>query len=246
MKCGYFRPQAVIGNKAIIEAKQELLPIHMESDEMKIKGRSVSRIIFIAMSTAKIGVVFAAAPVDPSSANAPTAATNVVTVKVTPGLTGRLKAMESTFCGGFADDDMTLIVSEGSKTLEEHPFCSSYGKATANVVTDAHGVSYILLDFGVGRGTNAVTEYLDVFPVEKNMVEYAQMPLSEGAGPVSRWYYDYEVVSPPSGGIVVTFNLRIYRDGPIWITLPEKIRSICIGTTHQNGAVVFRSTDRVF
>ncbi|MGA9855169.1 MAG: hypothetical protein WBR29_07850 [Gammaproteobacteria bacterium] len=213
---------------------------------MKFKGRSVSWIIFVAMSTTQIGVVFAAAPVDLSSANASTAAAKVVTVKVIPGLTGKLQAVESTFCGGLADDDMTLIVYEGSKTLEEIPFCSSYGKATANVVADAHGVSYILLDFGVGRGTNAVTEYLDVFPAAKDMVEFAHTPLSEGAGPVLRWNYNYDVISPPSGGIVLTFNLRIEGDGPVWVALPEKTRSISIGTFLQNGPVVFRSTDRVF
>ncbi len=212
---------------------------------MKIEVGSARQIIFVVIGVIQVGAVFAAAPADQSPANTSTAATNVVTVKLIPGLTGRLKAVESTFCGNFSDDDMTLIISEGTKTLE-HPFCSSYGKATANVVTDAHGVSYILLDFGEGRGTNAVTEYLDVFPIGKDMVEYAQMPLSEGAGPVSRWNYDYDVIAPPAGGIVLTFNLRVVGDGPVWITLPEKIRSMSIGTTQQSGPVVFRSTDRVF
>ena len=89
-------------------------------------------------------ILIAATP--SASSSAPVVGADTVTAKVIPGLTGKLKAMESTFCGDFSDNVLTLILSKGGKTFEEHPFCSSYGTASANVVVDAHGVNYILLD----------------------------------------------------------------------------------------------------
>lgn len=171
---------------------------------------------------------------------------NIVTVTMIPGLTGRLREVGSAFCGDFPGDALTLIVAKAGKTIEEHPFCSSYGKASATIVMDAHGTNYILLDFGIGRGTNAVTEYLDVFKLRKDMIEFAQIPLSQGAGPVSRWNYDYEVLAPSSGGLTLVLTLEFEADGPTWVMLPERSRIIGIDTTSTSGPIIYRSVERIF
>src|SRR5262245_51615638 len=72
----------------------------------------------------------------------------------------------------FEGDRMTLIVSDGNKELSRLGVCSSYGSASAEVVIDARGKKFVLLRHGEGHGTNAVQEYLTIFGVAKDLVEY--------------------------------------------------------------------------
>lgn len=164
-----------------------------------------------------------------------------LTVKILPGLTGGLKQAEATYCGAFPSDEITLIVYESSKELYEEPFCSSYGKARTDLIMDAIGKHYILFDFGVGRGTNAPDEYLDIFPVQKDMIEYARIPLAQGAGPVSRWSYTYKILAPASGGLSIVLTRHLTVDGAISVKLPAKTRTVDINTTLHEGPVIFKS-----
>ena len=128
----------------------------------------------------------------------------------------------------FEDDGMTLIVSDAGKDVTKHYFCSSYGKALALLVTDSRGKSYVFLRYGEGRGTNAVEEYLIVFSLARELVEYVRTPLSAGAGPTSRWSYDYRVEKPASGGIRLVLTLRVEGDD-VLVAPKEKTRIIDVG-----------------
>jgi hypothetical protein len=128
----------------------------------------------------------------------------------------------------FEDDSMTLIVNEDGKELARHYFCSSYGKASARIIQDASGESFVLLTYGEGRGTNATTEYLAVYPVAKDLVEYARIPVSAGAGPLSRWHYDSRVEKPERGGIRLVLTLRVEGGDATWLP-SERTRVIEVG-----------------
>ena len=66
----------------------------------------------------------------------------------------------------------------------------------------------VLLRYGEGRGTNATQEYLQVFGVAKNLVEYVRTPVSAGAGALSRWYYYHRIETPKTGGIRLILTCR--------------------------------------
>lgn len=127
---------------------------------------------------------------------------------------GRLKG--TSLCQ-FEDDSMTLIVTDDGRELTRLYFCSSYGKAGARIVQDTRGESYVLLTYGEGRGTNAVMEYLAVFRLAKDLSEYVRIPVSAGAGPLSRWYYDIRVGIPERGGIRLVLTLRVEGEDAIWL-----------------------------
>jgi hypothetical protein len=129
----------------------------------------------------------------------------------------------------FEDDSKTLVVNDAGREVARLDFCSSYGHASADVVTDARGRSFVLLRYGEGRGTNAVQEYLAVFGLAKDLVEYARTPISAGAGPVSRWHYKYQVTKPPQGGIRLTLTLHVEgNDSAMWVPR-EKTRIVTVG-----------------
>lgn len=129
--------------------------------------------------------------------------------------------VESRECGGFSDDSLILKIKDNGKEII-HEFCSSYGKADAKITKDALGDNFLILKCGHGRGTNAVSEYLSVFRLDKNLIEYVRIPISEGAGPNSRWYYDYEIERPKEGGLIITLTLRIERTDAEWYPKEEK------------------------
>ncbi len=119
------------------------------------------------------------------------------------------------YCDGFPDDDLRLTIKRGKEVIED-TFCSSYGKADAFVVTDRKGGDFLLLRFGEGRGTNAVSEYLSVFRISKKLVEYARIPISSAAGFTSRWEYDYKIEKPYDGGLKIILDLDIIGADAEW------------------------------
>ena len=48
----------------------------------------------------------------------------------------------------FERDSMTLLVSDQGKEVAHDYFCSSYGRASARLVTDARGDGFVLLTSG--------------------------------------------------------------------------------------------------
>lgn len=128
---------------------------------------------------------------------------------------------EAKDCGGFSEDSLILTI----KTIKEEikkEFCSSYGKADAKIVKDAHGERYLVLKFSQGRGTNATADYLLVYRIDKNLIEYARIPISEAAGPKSRWYYDYKIEKPKQGGLIIALTLRIEGTDAEWFPRAKK------------------------
>jgi hypothetical protein len=66
-------------------------------------------------------------------------------------------------CDGETEDALTLTVSDHGKQLASEGFCSSYGRASAKLVTDKSGTTFILLEYSKGRGNGqAVSNYLDI------------------------------------------------------------------------------------
>jgi hypothetical protein len=126
------------------------------------------------------------------------------------------------------DDSMTLSVTDEDKELTTYSFCSSYGKATAKIVTDIRGRSYVFLEYAEGHGTNATEDYLAVYGLAEDFNEYFRTPISAGVWPDTRWWYDYEIERPNDGGLRIEFTLDFEGEG---VGLPnEKSRVISIDT----------------
>jgi hypothetical protein len=129
----------------------------------------------------------------------------------------------------FQEDSRTVIVTAEGKELTRLDFCSSYGAASADVVTDGRGKNFLLLRHGEGRGTNAVQEYLTIFTIAKDLVAYVRTPVSAGAGPQSRWHYRYRVITSARGGLRLTLTLHIEGTDAIWVP-SEKVRTIVVAS----------------
>lgn len=127
-------------------------------------------------------------------------------------------------CGGFSEDSLVLKIKDNEKEVI-HEFCSSYGQADAKIVRDAKKDSFLILKFSQGRGTNAWSDYISIYRLDKNLIEYVRIPVSEGAGLSSRWYYDYEIEKPKQGGLKITLSLRIKGSDAEWYP-NEKKRTI--------------------
>src|SRR6266568_7081240 len=65
----------------------------------------------------------------------------------------------------FKEDNLKIVLRDGNKILAEQFFCSSYGLADATIEKDAKGHYFLLLRYGEGRGTNARSEFLNVYKV---------------------------------------------------------------------------------
>ena len=103
-------------------------------------------------------------------------------------------------------------------------FCSSYAKASVLIEQDALGAYFVLLRYGKGRGTNARSEYLAVYRLDRNLIEFVSIPISAPASGFSRWEYKYTVSKPPTGGLV--FHL-VLEAGPKTEWYPaERLRTI--------------------
>ena len=117
------------------------------------------------------------------------------------GWPGVFKA-ESKSSDGFAEDALSLTVSDHGKQIASSIFCSSYGKAAARVIIDKSGGRFVLLSDSEGRGTNAWTDYLELDRIQKpDLLEVLRVPLSWATGPDRRFTYSYVIELPRSGGI---------------------------------------------
>jgi hypothetical protein len=127
----------------------------------------------------------------------------------------------------FKEDNLRLIVLNGDKKITEHYFCSSYGNAKAKIEKDAKGISYVFLRHGEGRGTNARSEFLTIYAVSKNLIEYMRLPLSGPAGPFYHWHYEYDVMKPEGGGFSLKMKLKVEGKDPEWVPV-EREKTIVI------------------
>ncbi len=140
--------------------------------------------------------------------------------------------LDTTDCNGFSEDRLVLRIKDGAEEITGE-FCSSYGNAGTETIKDALSNNFIILKFGEGRGTNAVSEYISVYKIYKkplNYGEYVRIPISGPAGPARRWYYDYKITKPNDGGIIFSLILRVEGEGPIHneILPNKKKRTIAI------------------
>ncbi len=104
----------------------------------------------------------------------------------------------------FADDAMSLVITDDGKELAREDFCSSFGHAKASIVADQHGRNYALLEYTEGRAPNATVTYLAVLRLAADLVQVMRIPISWGTGPTQRFTYDYVTGSDPSGGLLIT------------------------------------------
>jgi len=109
----------------------------------------------------------------------------------------------------FTEDNLKLVVQDGNVVLAERSFCSSYGKASALIEQDALGAYFVLLRYGQGRGTNARSEYLAVYKLDHNLIEYIRIPISAPASGASRWEYKYKISKPQAGGLLFHLVLEV-------------------------------------
>ena len=137
----------------------------------------------------------------------------LIPIVATAAPTAKIVSDESGFgCPGtypFKEDNLKIIVNEGSKIVAEKAICSSYGDAEVAIEKDAKGIYFLLVRHGEGRGTNARFEYLSIYKLGHNLIEHARIPVSEPTSSTGKWYYDYRLTKPPSGRLLVTLTLRV-------------------------------------
>jgi hypothetical protein len=127
----------------------------------------------------------------------------------------------------FADDAMSLMITDDGKELAAEDFCSSFGKAKASMVADQHGRNYALLEYTEGRAPNGVSTYLMVFRVATDLVSVVRIPLSWGTGPTQRFTYAYDAGSDQAGGLSITLR-GTEEAGSDCCVPPEKVETIRI------------------
>jgi hypothetical protein len=127
----------------------------------------------------------------------------------------------------FADDAMSLMITDDGKELASEDFCSSFGKAKASMVVDRRSRNYALLEYTEGRAPNSVVTYLMVFRVAADLVSVVRIPLSWGTGPTQRFIYVYESGSDESGGLSITLR-GSGEAGSDCCVPPEKVETIRI------------------
>src|ERR1017187_10461006 len=108
----------------------------------------------------------------------------------------------------FPEDHVILSISDNGKHLASKTYCTTFGKSTAKLVTDTRGVTYLLLEYGVGRGTNATEYFLDVDRLEGDLKQVFKKLISTATGPSSRYRYEYKAQTPKTGGLTLTLTLR--------------------------------------
>ena len=97
----------------------------------------------------------------------------------------------------FAEDHFILRLKAGTDPEVKLPFSSTYGMFSV-YYTDVtgDGIEDLVLITGQGRGTNARSERLDVFRVEKQGVKRVlSTPYSGPIGPSGTWSYSLEMKS---------------------------------------------------
>jgi hypothetical protein len=111
-----------------------------------------------------------------------------------------------TWCDGFAEDALSLIVSDHGKVVGSDQFCSAYGKAKTSTFQDRAKTTYVLVESGEGRGTNATTRFLTLYRLYPSLFEIMRIPLSWGTGPTERFTYSYRLESQHVSGLRILLN----------------------------------------
>lgn len=127
----------------------------------------------------------------------------------------------------FSTDAMRVNVKESGKLLAALDFCSSYGEADAHLVADRKGYNYLMLEFGQGHGTNAVTRYLGIYRLSDDLYELTRIPISWAVGPTQTFGYSYRVMDDNSGGLKIEL-IGADVPGSECCNPPEKIWTIRI------------------
>jgi hypothetical protein len=78
---------------------------------------------------------------------------------------------------------------------------------------DTLGRAYLLLDDAKNRGSNASTEFIRIFSVERQLRDRGAVVISQGILPDGRWTYAYRVSTPPGGGLVIRLKLHVDPGG---------------------------------
>ena len=133
-------------------------------------------------------------------------------------------------CSPFDTDAMTLSVVDGGKVLAQKEFCSSYGEAKAKTFITRDGKIFVLLERGEGRGTNAVTNYLEIDRVHnKEFDEVARIPIEWGIAPQARFQYRYLAREDSLGGLEINLKGRKFgKDDDDCCIPPEPNKTIRI------------------
>jgi hypothetical protein len=110
-------------------------------------------------------------------------------------------------CDGFPEDSLIITIKNGKDEITDE-FCSGYGDADGKIIKDTRGDYFLLLKFRQGRGGEAIAEpeYLSVYRVAENLIEYVRIPIGGSAGWRSRWYYDYKINKPKQGGLIISLS----------------------------------------
>jgi len=120
----------------------------------------------------------------------------------------------------FLEDNLKLVVKTEKSKQIELPFCSSYGRAEVSVERDTKNQDFVLLHYGLGRGTNAREGFVKVFRVGARLEERETIRVSAPSGSTSRWFYDVKVTKPVSGGL--QFALSLKQEGTESIDVPNE------------------------
>ncbi|TAK97937.1 MAG: hypothetical protein EPO08_20420 [Rhodospirillaceae bacterium] len=112
------------------------------------------------------------------------------------------------WCNGSSpEDSMILTVTDGSNPPIVRKVCASYGGGKAKTFADKKGRNYILMEYGTGRGTNAMDDHLKIYRLDQgNLFEVVDILLSWQTAPMERFVYDYSVQSNVTSGLEVTLR----------------------------------------
>ena len=131
---------------------------------------------------------------------------------------------------GSSEDDLTLVVSENGRQVTKGDYCSSYGKSSAQIVSDRLGRTYIAVEYGEGRGTRAVTTFLLIYHRDgSNLHEIARVPIAWATGRNGDWIFEYAFDRLQPSGLQITFHRVGNGEGDECCTLPERTMTISIG-----------------
>ena len=136
----------------------------------------------------------------------------------------------------FKCDWLLLSVRQGTNLVYTHTFESSYNEASASLIVDATN-RWLLLRYGVGRGTSVRDEYLTVYEMLDYLVETVRVPISGYCGDGVKWEYKWKAHTTVDGLVI---DLRLQLDtvptGMIPVGVPsDKHRQIIIKRNPNTG-----------
>jgi hypothetical protein len=131
---------------------------------------------------------------------------------------------------GFWGDSLILSVTDQGREIAEKKYCSAYAHGAARVVTDALGHPYVLLEYSEGHGTNAFTGYLVIYRLADQLIERERVRLSIGAGPASRWSYEYTAETPTGGGLRLLLQLSTSGVPEPYLSPPPATQTVAVDT----------------